>query len=75
MVPAVVLVFSVFTQVLLPILIMFAAGWALGGTVGFGTVAFALFIGPSVGYGLRLVDLLGGTGETITSQDAPASDA
>jgi uncharacterized membrane protein YczE len=56
-------------------LTVLAAGWALGGTVGVGTVAFALFIGPSVGYGLRLVDRLGGTGETITSQDAPASDA
>lgn len=26
-----------------------AIGWLLGGTVGFGTVAFALFIGPMVG--------------------------
>jgi uncharacterized protein len=56
-------------------LTVLAAGWALGGTVGIGTVAFALFIGPSVGYGLRLVDRLGGTGDTITSQDAPASEA
>lgn len=32
-----------------------AGGWALGGTVGVGTVAFALLIGPSVGVGLRLV--------------------
>lgn len=31
-----------------------AAGWALGGTVGLGTVAFALLIGPAVGVGLRL---------------------
>jgi uncharacterized membrane protein YczE len=33
-----------------------AAGWALGGTVGFGTVLFALGIGPSVAasmYGLN----------------------
>lgn len=52
-----------------------AVGWALGGTVGIGTVAFALLIGPSVGYGLRLVDRVGGTGDTITSQDAPAIDA
>jgi uncharacterized membrane protein YczE len=52
-----------------------AAGWALGGTVGIGTVAFAMLIGPSVGYGLRLVDRLGGTGATLTSQDAPATDA
>lgn len=27
-----------------------AAGWALGGTVGFGTVAFAVFIGPLVAF-------------------------
>ena len=40
-----------------------------------GTVAFALFIGPSVGYGLRLVDRVGGTGATLTSEDAPATDA
>lgn len=52
-----------------------AAGWALGGTVGIGTVAFALLIGPSVGYGLRLVDRVGGTGATLASQDAPATDA
>jgi uncharacterized membrane protein YczE len=25
-------------------------GWALGGTVGVGTVAFALLIGPAVGF-------------------------
>jgi uncharacterized protein len=56
-------------------LAVLAAGWTLGGTVGVGTVAFALFIGPSVGYGLRLVDRVGGTGTTITSSDVPASDA
>lgn len=37
-------------------------GWLLGGVVGIGTVLFALLIGPSVGYGLRLVDHLAGTG-------------
>lgn len=31
------------------------AGWLLGGTVGLGTVAYALLIGPAVGAGLRLV--------------------
>ncbi len=31
-------------------------GWLLGGTVGLGTVVFALLIGPSVGWGLRLMD-------------------
>jgi hypothetical protein len=39
--------------------IVLAIGWALGGTVGIGTIAFALFIGPSVGYGLMLVGRLG----------------
>lgn len=29
-------------------------GWLLGGTVGLGTVAFALLIGPSVQFGLRV---------------------
>jgi uncharacterized membrane protein YczE len=52
-----------------------ALGWALGGTVGVGTVAFALLIGPSVGYGLRLADHVGGTGRSIRSVDAPAMDA
>jgi len=35
--------------------LVLAAGWFLGGTVGLGTVLFALLIGPSVGYGLRFV--------------------
>jgi uncharacterized membrane protein YczE len=51
------------------------AGWALGGTVGIGTVAFALFIGPSVGYGLRLVTRLGGTGRQTTTDEAPGTEA
>ena len=34
-------------------------GWLLGGTVGLGTIVFALCIGPSVGYGLRLAGWLG----------------
>jgi len=56
-------------------LTVLALGWLLGGTVGVGTVAFALLIGPSVGYGLKLVDRVGGTGASLTSQDAPATDA
>lgn len=32
-----------------------AAGWLLGGTVGLGTVAYALLVGPAVAIGLRLV--------------------
>jgi uncharacterized protein len=36
------------------------AGWLLGGTVGIGTVLFAVLIGASVGYGLRLASAIGG---------------
>ena len=50
-------------------------GWLLGGTVGVGTVAFAVFIGPSVGYGLRLAARVGGTGAETSSQDAPGTEA
>ena len=35
-------------------LVVLAAGWALGGTVGVGTVVFALLIGPAVQLGIRL---------------------
>jgi uncharacterized membrane protein YczE len=44
-------------------------GWLLGGTVGLGTVLFALLIGPSVGYGLRAADALGGVGGVVTDDD------
>lgn len=30
-------------------------GWALGGTVGLGTIAFALLVGPAVGTALRVL--------------------
>lgn len=36
-----------------------AIGWALGGTVGLGTVLFALFVGPAVGWGLRFAGRIG----------------
>jgi uncharacterized membrane protein YczE len=39
--------------------VVLAAGWLLGGTVGIGTVMFALLIGPSVGYGLMLAGAVG----------------
>jgi uncharacterized membrane protein YczE len=45
------------------------AGWLLGGTVGIGTVLFALLIGPSVGYGLRLASAAGGTGSPAVDED------
>lgn len=50
-------------------------GWLLGGTVGIGTVAFALLIGPAVGYGLRLAGRVGGTGGVVVTEEAPAADA
>lgn len=46
-------------------------GWILGGTVGLGTVLFALLIGPSVGYGLRLVGALAGS-RTAVKPDPPS---
>lgn len=34
--------------------VVLAAGWLMGGRVGFGTIAYALAIGPFVQWGLRL---------------------
>ena len=45
-------------------------GWLLGGTVGVGTVLFALLIGPAVGYGLRLVAAVGGADDETVDDDA-----
>jgi uncharacterized membrane protein YczE len=39
--------------------VVLASGWMLGGTVGIGTVMFAILIGPSVGYGLMLAGAVG----------------
>ena len=50
--------------------VVLAIGWLLGGTVGIGTVLFALLIGPSVGYGLRLVGWLAGAREELPPGDA-----
>ena len=49
--------------------VVLAAGWVLGGTVGLGTVLFALLIGPSVGYGLRLVGWLAGARQELQPGD------
>lgn len=46
-------------------------GWLLGGTVGLGTVVFALLIGPSVGWGLRLMD----RGPRTAGESEPALEA
>jgi uncharacterized membrane protein YczE len=39
--------------------VVFTTGWALGGTVGVGTIAFALAIGPLMQTSLRVFDRLG----------------
>jgi uncharacterized protein len=49
--------------------VVLAIGWLLGGTVGLGTVLFALLIGPAVGYGLRLVGWLAGARADLPPDD------
>ena len=46
-------------------LAVLSIGWLLGGTVGLGTVLFALLVGPSVGYGLRVVGALAGSSSSL----------
>jgi uncharacterized membrane protein YczE len=38
--------------------VVLALGWAMGGTVGLGTLAILLTIGPSVQWGLKLFGAL-----------------
>lgn len=49
--------------------VVLAIGWTLGGTVGIGTLAFAVFIGPSVGYGLRIVGCIAGDRGAVAADD------
>lgn len=49
--------------------VVLAVGWVLGGTVGVGTVLFAVLIGPSVGYGLTWVGWIAGS-----RQESPPGD-
>jgi uncharacterized membrane protein YczE len=50
-------------------------GWLLGGTVGVGTVLFALLIGPAVGYGLRTAGAVGGAVAGIADDEHPELEA
>jgi len=50
-------------------------GWLLGGTVGIGTVLFALLIGPSVGYGLRAAGAWGGANGEVLEDEHPELEA
>jgi uncharacterized protein len=49
--------------------VVLTIGWILGGTVGVATVLFALLIGPSVGYGLRLVGWIAGARVDVAEDD------
>ncbi len=49
--------------------VVLVIGWLLGGTVGIGTVLFAVLIGPSVGYGLRVVGRIGRAQPTLEIDD------
>jgi len=50
-------------------------GWLLGGTVGIGTVLFALLVGPSVGYGLRATGAWGGATRSVDDESSPEAEA
>lgn len=52
-----------------------ALGWLLGGTVGLGTVVFAILIGPSVGWGLRLMDRGKERGNRVSIDSEPELEA
>lgn len=48
-------------------LLVLAAGWAMGGRVGFGTVLFAFTGGPAMQWGMQLFGLIPGRRATATS--------
>ena len=50
-------------------------GWFLGGTVGIGTVIFALLIGPFVGYGLLIAGAVGGARTVVAEDEHPELEA
>lgn len=50
-------------------------GWFLGGTVGLGTLIFALFVGPFVGYGLRFCGWIGGAHAVLPDDEHPEFEA
>lgn len=50
-------------------------GWLLGGTVGIGTVLFALLVGPAVGYGLRVAGAIGHATTAVDDDGSPELEA
>jgi uncharacterized membrane protein YczE len=60
-----------------------ALGWLMGGTLGIGTVLFAVSVGPSVQWGMRLFGLLprwrgdgepGAAGATVPRREEPTNN-
>jgi len=60
-------------------LVVLVVGWLLGGTVGLGTVLFAVLIGPGVAQGLAVAGAIGGLpgseGVTAVDDEFPELDA
>lgn len=61
-------------------LVVLAVGWLLGGTIGLGTVLFALLIGPAVAQGLAIAGAVGrvrgsGAGGGLIEDEFPELDA
>ncbi len=60
-------------------LVVLVVGWLLGGTVGLGTVLFAVLIGPAVAQGLAIAGAVGGVpgseGTGTTEDEFPELDA
>ncbi len=50
-------------------------GWFLGGTVGIGTVLFAVLVGPFVAYALKAVGVLAGAKKVVETDQEPELDA
>ncbi len=57
--------------------VVLGVGWLLGGTVGVGTVLFALLIGPAVAQGLAIAGALGGVpgARAVRDDEFPELDA
>lgn len=53
-------------------LLVLAAGWAMGGRIGIGTVIFAFAGGPAMQWGMQLFGLLPRTPATATAEPLPA---
>lgn len=56
-------------------IVVLSIGWLLGGHVGIGTLLFALLIGPSVAYGLKLVGVVAGARQEVSDDEFPELDA